>query len=111
MSTSTAIRQYQIAADLAATAAHVYGPQSGYAMMAEHDRLEALQAVLAAIFADAIHLHGLADARVMRYAGVKYDYHLAAIEGERELYIAGYDRKLRLRFVQRERDLEVLWQV
>jgi hypothetical protein len=46
----------------------------------------------------------------MRYAGVRYGYHLAAFEDERELYVAGYDVNLRLRFVQRERDLEVLWE-
>jgi hypothetical protein len=98
MSTSTALRRYQIAADLATTAAHVYGPESGYAMMAEHDRLEALQAAPAAIFVDAVHLHRL-DTRIMRYAGVRYGYHLAAFEDERELYVAGYDVNLRLRFV------------
>lgn len=111
MSTSTALRQYKIVSELAATAAQVFGSTSGEAIIAEHDRLEALQTVLAATFADAVHLHGLADAHVMRYAGVRYGHHLAAIEGERELYVAGYDRNLRLRFVQQERDLKVLWQV
>jgi imidazolonepropionase-like amidohydrolase len=80
-------------------------------VLAEHDRLKALQAALAALFADAVHLHGLSDARVMRYAGVRYGHHLSALEDERELYVAEYDRNLKLRFVQRERDLEVLWQV
>lgn len=42
--------------------------------------------------------------------GVRYGFHLTAFEDERELYVAGYDVNLRLRFVQRECDLEVLWE-
>jgi hypothetical protein len=110
MSTSTALSQYKIVSALAATAAEVFGSTSGEAIIAEQDRLESLQAALAAIFADAVHLHGLDDARVMRYAGVRYGFHLTAFEDERELYVAGYDVNLRLRFVQRECDLEVLWE-
>lgn len=103
MSTSTALSQYKNASDLAATAAQVFGSTSGEAIIAEHDRLEALQAALAAVFADAVNLHGLDNARVMRYAGVRHGFHLAAFEDERELFVAGYDVNLRLRFTARAR--------
>ena len=46
----------------------------------------------------------------MRYAGVRYEYHLAAVEDEHERYVAKYEVNLRLRFVQQERDLEGPWE-
>lgn len=91
-------------------AAEAFGSASGKAVVAEHDRIEALQAILAAIFAEAVHLHGLNDARIMRYAGVRYGYHLAAVEDAHDLYVAGSDMNRRLLLVQQERGLEVLWQ-
>lgn len=108
MSTAAALEHYKTLSLLAKGAAEVFGAASAEAIIAEYDRLEALQTALDAIFNDASHSHGLDDARVMRYVGVRYGYHLAAFEDETDLYVAGYDMKLRLRFVQRERDFEVL---
>lgn len=96
--------------ELTTTAAQVFGAGSGHAIIAEHDRLDALQILLGAIFADATHLHGLHDVRIMRYAGMRLGHHLAAFEDERDLYVASYGLNFSLRFVQRERDHAVLWQ-
>lgn len=96
--------------EVTATAAQVFGAGSGHAIIAEHERLEALQVLLGAIFADAIHLHGLQCVRIMRYAGALHGHHLAVFEGEKDLFVAAYDLNFALRFVQRERDHKILWE-